>query len=102
MATTYKLTTLRDVFEQVPVDRIEQCMAEAARAMVQARLLADALNAAGSAIAAPGMALFWPEVCEWTDDGEPSTTTLHVTHEAKRVMTFETTSKGSKKEHGDG
>ena len=59
MSNTYQLTTLKDVFDKVPPDRIEACLAEVARGMVYAKHLGELA----------GEPLAWQEPCEWTDDG---------------------------------
>jgi hypothetical protein len=63
----YQLTTLRDVFEKVPVDKIELCMSEIARSMVLAKNLhglAQSLSPTEKVVAV------WPETSEWIDDGK--------------------------------
>ena len=79
--TTYKLTTLSDVFEQVPTDRIEACLAEVAHGMKMARITQDLLQSSADAIQSGAtVGLQWPDVCEWTDDNDPAMT-LNFTEE---------------------
>ena len=75
MATIYKLTTLRDVYEQVPADKLALCMREIAEGMEHARALTELLDATVDALH-PGSkaATIWPDVCEWIDDGKEDKT----------------------------
>lgn len=63
----YQLTTLRDVFEKVPHDKIELCMNEIARSMVLARSLHGVVQALCPHEQVIGL---WPETSEWIDDGK--------------------------------
>jgi hypothetical protein len=58
--TVYHLTTLKDVFDQVPPDKIELCMAELGRAMLYLHELG----------ALAGEPLSWNGPCDWIDDGK--------------------------------
>lgn len=66
----YELTTLRDVFDKVPADKIETCLHELAIAMHQAKATADLFRASASALAGQevGCATLWPQTCTWIDD----------------------------------
>ena len=68
MSKTYMLRTLADVFDQVPRDRIETCMAELAKGMKYAKSLEELLCATATELGGGKMALQWPETCPWTDD----------------------------------
>jgi len=57
---TYQLTTLADVFNKVPADKIELCMAEIGLAMALAKATSIDLE----------VQMVWPEVTEWIDDGK--------------------------------
>ena len=71
MTTTYELKTLRDVYENVPADKLALCMREIAEGMEQAKAL-EALMNASAATLTPGasVATIWPDVCAWIDDGK--------------------------------
>lgn len=69
MAQRYKLTTLRDVYERVPADKLALCMREIAEGMEHAKALEQLTNAA----------IIW-NVCEWIDDGHDKT--ISVTYAA--------------------
>ena len=68
----YQLTTLKDVFDKVPADRIKVCLHELAVAMRQTKAMAELLGANASALAGQevGCAVQWPETSTWIDDGE--------------------------------
>jgi hypothetical protein len=75
MANRYKLKTLRDVYEQIPADKLHLCLREIADGMQHAKALADLLDAAVSATEPGARAhTFWPEECEWIDDGKEDKT----------------------------
>lgn len=67
----YELATLKDVFEKVPADRIEDCMKELAIGMAQAKAMRELLTLAGSEIAEAEVVcdMQWPEPVTWVDDG---------------------------------
>ena len=88
MSKTYELRTLKDVYEQVPPEKIELCMREIAEGMVLARELAELMNATAKVIdkdAAPQG--IWPEACTWIDDGKEEKT-INVIDEATGQQAF--------------
>ena len=66
----YQLTTLQDVFDKVPADRIGVCLGELAVAMKQTKAMQELLAAAATAVAGyeVGCAAEWPETSTWIDD----------------------------------
>ena len=95
MAKTYKLTTLSDVFEQVPTERIAACMAEMANAMKMARLAGGLMHSAAAALAPGGACrLEWPEVCEWTDDDDKTMEITFSDGQSDEVLTLTTQQAG--------
>lgn len=69
----YELTTLRDVFEKVPADRIDECLSELAIAMKQAKAMQELLSEVGKAVSGSddvAAMLEWPEPATWIDDGK--------------------------------
>lgn len=88
MATTHKLSTLRDVYEKVPADKLALCMREIAEAMEHAKDLTELLDATVVALH-PGTsaATIWPDVCEWIDDGNGNKT-ISVTDAATGDVMF--------------
>lgn len=66
MSESYELTTIRDIFDKVPLDRIKDCCRELGTLLAQTRALAD--------IAGPELfTISFPIV--WTDDGIGEITT---------------------------
>jgi len=68
----YEITTLKDIFDKVPADRIKACLHELAIAMEQTKAMRDLLNAAGNAIHEDSgdIDFVWPEKTTWVDDGK--------------------------------
>ena len=64
----YELSTLRDVFDKVPADRIVDCLTELAVGMERAKNMHNLWQA--STGGRGGIA--WPETVTWVDDGAGS------------------------------
>lgn len=62
MSGRYELTTISDIWQKVPLDKIELCCAELAQALIAMKLGLDAMNAA-----APGSASI-RKTWTWVDD----------------------------------
>lgn len=75
MANRYKLKTLRDVYEQIPADKLHLCLREIADGMLHVKALAELFDAAASTTE-PGASAHtsWGEECEWIDDGKEDQT----------------------------
>lgn len=56
----YELTTIKDVFDKVPVDRIQTCLLELAIGMACAKAVLETIGVGGS----------WPETSVWVDGGK--------------------------------
>lgn len=70
MAKQYELTTLKDIFEKVPLDRVEVCMKELTQLMLQCKIIQAGIREAAVG-GKEGMAkAFWPEPVTWVDDGK--------------------------------
>ena len=71
MTNKYELTTIKDIFDKVPADRIETCMAELAELLRQSAVLRDGLQelavTAGIEVDVATLVKL-PDVFEWTDD----------------------------------
>lgn len=68
-------------------------MKEIASGMVQAKLLADLMSAATDSVV-PGSIVetFWPDACEWVDDGKTDTTiNVSVAGSDETVFTYQNT-----------
>jgi hypothetical protein len=97
--TTYKLSTLRDVFEKVPPEKVLLCLREIAEGMEQAHALRDLV--VGSAEELGGNAVvFWPDECEWIDDGKEDKTIAIVDASTDRIEFTYTSSKQPNKQIG--
>ena len=82
MANTYQLTTLKDVFEKVPKDKLEACLAEIARGMLYAHELG----------VLAGEPMQWQEPCEWIDDGKKDQTiSIEDASTGELALTFKAT-----------
>lgn len=64
---TYELKTIKDIFDKVPADRIEACLAELAPAMAHQKAIAESMIMAG--VPAESITV-WPEVATWVDDNK--------------------------------
>jgi hypothetical protein len=66
----YKLTTIKDIFETVPSEKILECLQELGVMMVQAKGVNGALCAAVESVTGdrPLKAIEWPESVTWVDD----------------------------------
>lgn len=88
---SYELTTIRDIFEKVPTDRIQDCCRELGTMLAQSKALSDLLEAAGESLDHPAelVRLKMPDTVIWTDDGKGElTTTVHCAGE--EVLRLET------------
>jgi hypothetical protein len=67
---TYYLTSLKDVFDLIPEDKIELCLAEIAKGMKQARAMGKILAASARELGfdVDGCAVAWPDTVTWIDD----------------------------------
>lgn len=88
---SYELTTIRDIFEKVPADRIQDCCRELGTLLAQSKALSDLLEAAGNSIghSAEVARMKMPDTITWTDDGKGElTSTVHCAGE--EVLRLET------------
>lgn len=67
MSNRYELTTLQDVFDKVPLDKIEACMRETGAILVAHRAIADFARSV-SGEDGEVVRVVWP--LTWIDDGE--------------------------------
>ena len=85
MVTHYKLRTLRDAFDQVPAAKLATCMREIAESMEQARSVAELIDATAQGLGGSASS-FWPEECEWVDDGKEDKTITIVNHKTNEIQ----------------
>lgn len=91
MTNSYELTTIRDIFDKVPADRIQDCCRELGTLLAQSKGLAELIQCTGEAIgfdeAQPLMKM--PETYTWVDDGKGEIVTRVCTSEEDEVMRLE-------------
>jgi hypothetical protein len=68
----YQLTTIKDVFDKVPTDKIELCLKELAAGIVHAKGVNDLMCTAVEVLDGKKIekAIEWPETCTWIDDDQ--------------------------------
>ena len=68
----YQLTTIKDIFDKVPIDRIKTCMDELAVAMLHGKAMEKLLEFGMFEISGQKVegTFQWPETSVWVDDGE--------------------------------
>lgn len=78
MPDQYELTTIRDIFEKVPADRIQDCCRELGTMLAQSKALSGLLETVGDGIglSADDIRLKRPDTITWVDDGKGELTTL--------------------------
>lgn len=77
----YELTTIKDIFDKVPSDRIRVCLHELGIAMEQTKAMAELLGATAEVVTgvSDGVAVRWPETspfCRGTGQKPTAITTL--------------------------
>lgn len=92
MEKKYELRTIKDIFDKVPADRIEDCLAELTVIMVQAKHLEAAMCEAAGAVTGnkPDKAFEWPETSTWIDDGKGELTARVVTKDNEEILKVKT------------
>lgn len=92
----YKLTTIKDIFDHIPTDKIQVALAELGQQMVQAKGIHDMLSAAIEAVSSEKPVKFfeWPDSVTWIDDDKGETTTRFIMADTKEtICCIKTTSK---------
>ena len=76
----YQLTTLKDIFDKVPADRIKTCMDELAVAMQHAKVMSALLEFGLAEVSGQKVEdiVQWPETSMWIDDGKGTIDTKYV------------------------
>lgn len=66
----YELSTLKDIFEKVPADKIDCCLKELAVMMKQTHAMNEIIGCAmdASVMEKPQNVLTWPDSVTWIDD----------------------------------
>ncbi len=86
MITEYQLRSIMDVFDNVPTDKVDICLAELAAGIKRAQTVRDMLKDFAGAVTGDreNSQTLWPETCTWIDDdkGEITiNTTIEVQHQ---------------------
>ncbi len=89
MSDKYELSTIRDIFEKVPLHKIDECMSEITVLIKKCKTIEASMK--GFAYATTGnadnAAATWPDPLVWIDDSKGEITTkLRVNGE--RITTF--------------
>ena len=72
----YELKTIRDIYEKIPIDRIDDCLKELAIAIKQAKATIGLLKEVEKDISGKEPQVFadnnsrFPDVITWNDDGK--------------------------------
>ncbi len=88
MTTEYKLSSIKDVFDNVPTDKVDICLAELAAGIKRAQTVRDVLKDFAGAVTGDreNSQALWPETCTWIDDGKGEIT-IHTAIEVQQQTT---------------
>lgn len=81
MGESYELTTIRDIFDKVPADRIQECCRELGVLLAQTKALTELVGATVEAIGGPALSIPLPQLVGitfpivWVDDDKGELTT---------------------------
>ena len=92
MSKTYEITTLQDIFDKVPADKIRECCAELGELLAATKATAEMMHAIASdaGVAMPGFGESFPLTypLKWIDDGKGEVAT-RFTVDGDEVMRVE-------------
>ncbi len=76
MTKIYELCTIEDIFNNVPTDKVDTCLAELGAAIKQAQGVRDSLKDIVGVLTGDrdNSQSFWPDSCTWTDDDKGNVT----------------------------
>jgi len=83
---TYRISSLKDVFDLPSIEHIKNCMEELTMLMVQVKALKQMADAIGQAQGVES-GMEWPQYVDWLDDGIKEATVV-VTSEGEEVLTM--------------
>lgn len=69
----YELTTIKDIFDKVPADRVSTCMAEITTLILGAKEKQAAVSEAAQMLGG-SIRTYFPESVNWMDDGKGEVT----------------------------
>lgn len=91
MTNTYELSTIRDIFDKVPSDRIQDCCRELGTLLAQSKALAELVRVTADTMGIdenePLMKM--PESFTWVDDGKGEIVTRVCSGEDNELMRLE-------------
>lgn len=90
-APQYELRTLKDIFELVPADRINDCCKELGQMLTQARYQLQLVEAASAALGEEidmAEAFRFPDSVTWTDDGNGEIETRMVDGDGAQLLSI--------------
>lgn len=74
MSNEYEIKSLKDIYDKIPVDRVELCFDELKtvikNAMITRDLIKELMIASGESVEDINTIMVYPEITIWTDDGE--------------------------------
>ncbi len=76
MSKTYQLSTIKDIFDNVPTDKVDTCLAELGAGIKQAQDLRDSFKDLTGLLTSDhdNFQAFWRDSCTWIDDDKGNTT----------------------------
>lgn len=91
-ATEYELVTIKDIFDKVPAERINDCCKELGQMLTQARYQLQMVEAAAAVVLGEEInmaeAFKFPDSVTWTDDGKGEITTSMVDGEGAQLLSI--------------
>lgn len=87
----YELTTLTDIFDQIPTDKLEKCLDEIKAGMMKAREINEIMRDCAELIDGERTArlIAWPEISIWIDD-DKGDIGLEFQHEGETIISVKT------------
>jgi hypothetical protein len=72
----YELSTIKDIFDKVPTDRIDVCLSEIGEGIKKAQNIRNAMKDIAFSLTgnSENSQAIWPDVSTWIDDGKGDVT----------------------------
>lgn len=93
MSKKYEITTVKDIFDNVPVEKIDMCLRELAELMKRAKRMNNVLCITVGLVIGkePLQAIEWPETITWVDDDKGEIITRYIAPDGENIITTKTT-----------
>jgi len=91
----YQLTTIKDIFDKIPPDRIDVLMAELTTIIKRAQAVTNLMKVVSKDVTGKEIGIVFPDTITWNDDGKGSIK-IHIQAHKKTLMTVEETIKEKK------